>query len=194
MNFCSTFSRSLWFVSFFHVVLYFCLSWQTTSHLNLLWSSHKHMDAHRCTHTQQICCQRTQEKDPMQNQPFYISSLHLFDSLMMAFCSIRFNFLLSPSSEWCFMKINLQIWNSKCQRAPAHDTYRNCPTEAGSLDGRLGLHGISAFWVKQFAWLLPGLHFTNWYTAVCGAPGERSNVLLLTFQEIIQIQKIQNIF
>lgn len=52
-------------------------------------------------------------------------------------------------------------------------TYRYCTVDAGSFAGRSGLHAISGvWWVTQLTWSPSGLHLTNLYTAVAGAPAE----------------------
>lgn len=130
----------------------------------------------------------------MQHQHFHISSLHLSDSLMMAFCFVHFNFSLLLPPRWRFMRINLQSW--EYLRCPQHlDTYRCCPIEAGSLAGRSGLHGSSALWVTQLAWSPPGLHFRNLYTAVCGAPEDRSKAqMFYCSQRFMQLFRSTRLF
>lgn len=52
-------------------------------------------------------------------------------------------------------------------------TYRCWAVDAGSFAGRSGLHAISGvWWVTQLSWSPSGLHLTNLYTAVAGAPAE----------------------
>lgn len=63
------------------------------------------------------------------------------------------------------------------------------------MAGRSGLHGNSALWVTQLAWSPPGLHFRNLYTAVRGAPDERSTTqIFYCSQRFMQLFRSTRLF